>query len=79
MEIRRAMFGYYEVTHTPGLWKHISRAVQFTLVVDDFGIKYVGKEHADHLLNALQEHYTLDIDWNGEWYFPQMGLQEQAR
>jgi hypothetical protein len=65
---RLAKHGYYEVTHTPGLWKHISRPVQFTLVVDDFGIKYVGKEHADHLLNALQEHYTLDIDWNGELY-----------
>jgi hypothetical protein len=31
---RLAKHGYYEVTHTPGLWKHISRPVQFTLVVD---------------------------------------------
>ena len=65
---RLAKHGYYEVTHTPGLWKHITRPVQFTLVVDDFGIKYVGKEHVEHLLNALQEHYTLDIDWKGELY-----------
>ena len=37
--------GYYKVPHTPGLWKHIARPISFTLVVDDFGIKYVGKEH----------------------------------
>eukprot|EP00804_Cyclotella_cryptica_P004376 CCRYP_006792-RA/>CCRYP_006792-RA protein AED:0.32 eAED:0.32 QI:0/0/0/1/0/0/2/0/518 len=65
---RLAKHGYYEVIHTPGLWKHMTRPVSFTLVVDDFGIKYVGKEHAEHLLNALREHYTLDIDWSGSLY-----------
>ena len=65
---RLAKYGYYEVAHTPGLWKHLSRPISFTLVVDDFGIKYVGKEHADHLLNALKQHYTLDIDWTGSLY-----------
>ncbi len=34
-----AKHGYYEVTHTPGLWKHISRPNSFTLVVENFGIK----------------------------------------
>jgi hypothetical protein len=42
--------GYYEVPHTRGLWKHISHPISFTLVVDDFGVKYVGKQHADHLV-----------------------------
>eukprot|EP00956_Cyclotella_meneghiniana_P026599 scaffold57893_cov25-Cyclotella_meneghiniana.AAC.1 len=65
---RLAKHGYYEVAHTPGVWKHISRPVSFTLVVDGFGIKYVGKEHAEHLLHALKEHYTLDIDWEGKLY-----------
>jgi hypothetical protein len=59
---RFAKHGYYEVVHTPGLWKHTTRPISFTLIVDDFGIKYVGKEHAEHLLNALRQHYTLDID-----------------
>ena len=36
--------GYYEVKHTPGLWKHESLPIQFTLVVDNFGIKYVDKK-----------------------------------
>eukprot|EP00804_Cyclotella_cryptica_P026302 CCRYP_007636-RA/>CCRYP_007636-RA protein AED:0.47 eAED:0.42 QI:0/0/0/1/1/1/2/0/610 len=65
---RLAKHGYYEVIHTPGLWRHTTRPVSFTLVVDDFGIKYVGKTHAEHLLNALREHYTLDIDWSGSLY-----------
>ena len=33
--------GYYKVPHTPGLWQHVTRPVQFSLVVDDFGVKYV--------------------------------------
>ena len=48
--------GYYEVAHTPGLWRHTTRPIQFTLVVDDFGVKYVGKEHADHLIQTLKQH-----------------------
>ena len=44
---------YFEVPHTPGLCRSKTRPVWFTLVVDDFGIKYVGKEHAQHLLNVL--------------------------
>ena len=37
---RLAKKGYYEMPHTPGLWKHIWRPIMFSLVVDDFGIKY---------------------------------------
>ena len=53
--------GYYEVPHTPGLWKHVSRPITFSLVVDDFGIKYEGKEHIDHLITALRKHYDLSL------------------
>ena len=34
--------GYYEVAHIPILWKQIRR-ITFTLIVDDFGIKYIGE------------------------------------
>ena len=40
----------------------------FTLVVDDFGIKYVGEEHAKHLPNALHSNYTIKTDWTGSLY-----------
>ncbi|MCP4748318.1 MAG: hypothetical protein GY874_19600, partial [Desulfobacteraceae bacterium] len=55
---RLAKHGYFELPHTPGLWKHVTRPISFTLVVDDFGIKYVGKEHLGHLLAAIKQDYT---------------------
>ena len=51
--------GYRQSRIVPGLWKHDTRPIQFTLVVDDFGVKYVGKEHAIHLQQVLNEHYKL--------------------
>jgi hypothetical protein len=36
--------------------------------VDDFGIKYVGREHAQHLLDCLQAQYTVTTDWAGTKY-----------
>ena len=60
--------GYYEVAHTPGLWKHVTRPIQFTLTVDDFGVKYVGKEHANHLITTLGTHYDVEEDWTGGLY-----------
>ena len=50
-------YGYIPCRHTPGLWRHIWRLVTFTLVVDDFEIKYEGREHADHLINSLKKLY----------------------
>jgi len=37
-------------------------------VVDDFGVKYQGKEHAKHLMNALKENYGITEDWDSEKY-----------
>jgi hypothetical protein len=53
LQTRLASFGYYPARHTPGLWLHKTRPISFTLVVDDFVVTYVGKQHADHLRNAL--------------------------
>eukprot|EP00956_Cyclotella_meneghiniana_P014503 scaffold21710_cov36-Cyclotella_meneghiniana.AAC.1 len=65
---RLAPHGYYEVAHTPGLWRHVTRPISFTLVVDDFGVKYVGKEHAQHLVDTLKKYYKLAEDWAGDLY-----------
>jgi hypothetical protein len=60
------LYGYVPTGQTPGLFKHLLRPVSFSLVVNDFGIKYVGKEHADHLLQCLDKEYPLTIDWEGK-------------
>eukprot|EP00804_Cyclotella_cryptica_P014175 CCRYP_005592-RA/>CCRYP_005592-RA protein AED:0.28 eAED:0.24 QI:0/0/0/1/0/0/2/0/659 len=60
--------GYFELPHTPGLFKHISRPVQFSLVVDDFGIKYTGQEHLNHLIQSIRKHYDVKVDHTGSLY-----------
>jgi hypothetical protein len=62
LQTRLAPFGYYPEGHTPGLWLHKTRPISFTLVVDDFAVKYVGKQHAEHLRNALLRTYELTAD-----------------
>ena len=55
--------------HTPGLWKHISRPIQFTLVVDDFGVKYTRQKDVEHLLGILEKESTaVSTDWDGALY-----------
>jgi hypothetical protein len=40
----------------------------FTLVADNFGVKYVNQQDAQHLVNAISEHYTTTEDWTGTVY-----------
>ena len=47
--------GYRQSKVTPGYWKHDWRPISFTLVVDDFGVKYIGAEHVQHLLQVLSK------------------------
>jgi hypothetical protein len=54
--------GYSQSKITPGCWKHELRPISFTLIVDDFGVKYIGKEHAMHLIKMLKEHYEVKED-----------------
>jgi hypothetical protein len=68
LEKRLNKHGYRQSKLVPGLWKHDTRPIQFTLVVDDFGVKYVGEEHAQHLKNTLEEHYKLTCNWTGTRY-----------
>ena len=54
--------GYSPVPHTPSLWSHHTSDLVFSLVVDDFGIKYTRKEDANHLLKDLREDYEITDD-----------------
>jgi hypothetical protein len=68
LQTRLAPFGYCRARHTPGLWLHKARPIYFTLVVNDFTVKYVGKQHAEHLRNALLQTYELTTDWTATVY-----------
>ena len=68
LEERLEQHGYKQSKITPGFWRHETRPIAFTLVVDDFGVRYVGKEHADHLLSVIQQHYKCTADWSGNRY-----------
>jgi len=50
---------YFQSTIVPGLWRHESQPIQFTLVVDDFGVEYSGEEHTQNLVNVLMKHYDI--------------------
>lgn len=60
--------GYYQSIFTPGLWRHRWRPLIFALVVDDFGIQYTRDQDAQHLIQTLEQHYKLSIDWTGRLF-----------
>jgi hypothetical protein len=60
--------GYYECNNTPGPWKRETRPISFMLVVDNFGVKYVGKEHVEHLIRCIKQQYELTKDWTSDLY-----------
>ena len=59
---------YYETYTTPDLWQHTWRPIQFVLVVDDFGVEYVGEEHTLHLVSILKRYHEISQDWEGKKY-----------
>jgi hypothetical protein len=61
-------YGYHQTKNTTCLFKHESRPISFTLVVDDFGIKYQNKDDAEHLIAAIRDKYVLKVDWEGQKY-----------
>jgi hypothetical protein len=68
LEERLEKDGYRQSKTTPGLWTHDTRPVSFSLVVNDFRVKYVGKENVQHLLDTVRIYYKCSCDWKGERY-----------
>jgi hypothetical protein len=68
LQKRLAPFGYYPARLTPGLWLQKKRPIALSLIVDEFTVKYVGKQHADHLRKTLLRSYELTTDWEGKLY-----------
>ncbi len=52
----------------PGLWTHEWHPITFSLVVNNFRVKYIGEGHAQHLLETVQKYYTCSFKKEGERY-----------
>jgi len=63
-----ALSNYTPVKHTPGYFRHATRPVTFSLVVDDFAIKYVDRINVEHLLATLRSLYNITMDWTASTY-----------
>jgi len=50
---------YFPAKHTPGLFQNKSRSIQFTLIVDDFGVKYTNTAALHHLIKHLKKKYAI--------------------
>ena len=57
LKYRMEQENYYELPHTSGLCKHSSLNTMFTLVVNEYEIKYQSIDNANHIIQALQ--YTV--------------------
>ena len=65
-----AEHGYHECTLTSGLFRHTTLPVAFTLVVDDFLVKFHNRDDAQHLINALTLHgmYKVKVNERADKY-----------
>ena len=61
-------YSYHPSIKTQGLWTHKIKLINFTLVVNYFGVKYSLKEHALNLKADLEDKYTVTTDWEGKFY-----------
>ena len=64
-----ATYRYSPTSHTTFLSRNQICPISFTLVVDKFLVKYVGRQHAEHQVSNLADLYPLTTDWEGKLYF----------
>ena len=38
------------------------------LCVDNFGVKYVGRQHVNHLISVFKSNYKISTDWSCKRY-----------
>ena len=63
-----AKHDYVKAKYTEGFFRHKTRDISFTLVVDDFGIKYTNLEDVEHLNRILREKYKYKVDMAAKQY-----------
>ncbi len=68
LETRLAAHGYHQSTTMPSLWRHNTCPICFTLIVNNFRVKNMNKNDAEHLLNPIQKYYKCSSDWDATRY-----------
>ena len=70
IELKRilAKEGYIPSQFTPGLFTHRTRDIVFSLVVDNFGVKYTKKEDTEHLVKTVISRYDGKASWDPDYY-----------
>ena len=53
----KAAHGHKLPQYAPGLWTHNLNQIKCTLVVDEFDVKHLSNEKADHIVQALNNKY----------------------
>jgi hypothetical protein len=62
LQNRLAKHRYTQSIIIPGFWKHTTKQRCFTLVVDNFAVKYMMEQDAEHLISALKADYNITIN-----------------
>jgi hypothetical protein len=60
--------GYRQSKITPEYWHHNWNPISFTLLVDNFGVKYTNKDDVEHLVSVLKQDYEINVDWEDTRY-----------
>ena len=60
--------GYTKAPLAEGFFRHETRDIDFTLVVDDFLIRYSREEDLEHLRETIGKHYKFKVDMDARQY-----------
>ena len=70
LEVQLNKHGYKQSKLVPGLWRHSTCKIQFTLYISSrqFWSKVHTSRGAEHLKAVLEQDYTVTVDWSGRQY-----------
>ena len=54
LQKKLSKYKYLPALITDGFWHHKTQPINFTLVVDDFGVKCIGQKHAKNIKSSLE-------------------------
>jgi hypothetical protein len=63
-----AAHDFVQDPNVPCLFTHATRRISFSLVVDDFGIKYDSLPDLEYLISTLEKKYEIRVDLTGSKY-----------